>query len=115
VLKGSPVPKAQTMAFATIIFFELFHALNAKSWDESLFSRKFFSNKYILLGLSCAALATIIVIYWSPMQKIFGTVGLSFADWAAVLIVSFSVIFFVEIQKTLVQAEIKEYEKVLIH
>ena len=37
--------KAQTIAFATIIFFELFHTLNVRSWDESMFTKDFFSNK----------------------------------------------------------------------
>ena len=115
VIKGSPIPKAQTIAFATIIFFELFHALNARSWTESIFTKRFFSNLYVLGGILLAALLTLGVIYLGPMQKIFGTVALTWKDWVPVIIAASSVIFFIEIQKTILQAEFKERQKMEIH
>lgn len=115
IVNKSPIPKAQTVAFATIIFFELFHAFNSRSWDESLFTRKFFSNIYIIGGVLLSALLTLTVIYWPPMQAIFGTVSLALKDWILVLLVSFSIIFFLEIQKTLIASEIEERKKVEIY
>ncbi|MBW2984971.1 HAD-IC family P-type ATPase [Candidatus Woesearchaeota archaeon] len=115
VMKGAAIPKAQTIAFATIIFFELFHALNAKSWDESIFTKNFFSNIYVLGGITLAAVLTIIAIYLPFLQGIFGTVSLGLYDWLPVLIVASSAIFFIELQKTLLQAELKEREKMEIH
>ncbi len=115
VLKGVTLPKAQTIAFATIIFFEIFHAYNARSWDESLFSRKFFSNKYILVGTSLVAAATITVIHWEPLQKIFGTASLTLSEWGLILLVSSSVILFIELKKTFLQAELKERQKMDIY
>jgi len=111
IMKGTGVPKAQTIAFATIIFFELFHAFNARSWDKSIFTKKFFSNFYIIGGILSAALLTISVIYLAPLQGIFGTVALNIQDWIVILLVSFSVIFYIEIQKTLVEVELKERKK----
>ena len=115
VMKGGAVPKAQTIAFATIIFFELFHALNARSWDESIFTKRFFSNIYVLGGVLLSAILTIMIIYIAPLQKIFGTVSLGLHDWGLIFAVSFSIIFFIEIQKTLLQAEFKEREKMEIY
>jgi Ca2+-transporting ATPase len=115
IVQKSPLPKAQTVAFATIVFFELFHAFNARSWDESLFTRKFFSNIYIIGGVLLSAVLTLAVIYWSPLQAIFGTVSLALKDWIPILTVSFSIIFFLEIQKTLINAEIEERKKVEIY
>jgi len=111
VVRASSIKQAQTVAFATIILFELLHALNAKSWDESLFSRKLFSNWSVLIGITLSFLATLAVIYIPFMQDIFGTVALSMKEWSIIALVAFSVIFWVEIQKTLIQTEIKEREK----
>lgn len=111
VMGVKSIPKAQTIAFATIIFFELFHAFNARSWDRSIFTKEFFSNIYIIGGILLAALLTITVIYWTPLQSIFGTVALNVYDWILILIVSMSVIFYVEIQKTLIELEWKERKK----
>ncbi|KHO47980.1 MAG: Ca2+-transporting ATPase [archaeon GW2011_AR4] len=111
VVIKAPVAHAQTVAFATIIFFEIFHALNARSWDESLFSRKFFSNWYVLGGVFLASIFTLTVIYWAPLQAIFGTVPLSGSDWMPILFVSSMIIFFIEVQKTFLVAELKERSK----
>jgi len=111
LMGAKSIPKAQTIAFATIIFFELFHAFNARSWDKSIFTKEFFSNIYIIGGVLSAALLAITVIYWAPLQSIFGTVALNIYDWLVISLVSFSVVFYVEIQKTLVEVELKEREK----
>ncbi|MBW2992337.1 HAD-IC family P-type ATPase [Candidatus Woesearchaeota archaeon] len=115
LIKGTSISNAQTVAFATIIFFELFHALNARSWDESIFTKKFLSNIYVLGGVALAAVLTLIVIYWQPLQAIFGTVSLGLIQWTQILSVSFSIILFIELQKTLVQAEFMEREKMEIY
>ncbi len=111
VMNGATIPKAQTIVFATIIFFELFHALNAKSWDESIFSKNFFSNVFVLGGIALAAILTLLVIYLPTLQIVFGTAALSFRDWLPILCVSSSALIFIEFQKTLVQAEIVERQK----
>ncbi|MFC2136416.1 cation-translocating P-type ATPase [Bacteroidota bacterium] len=115
VFGAKDIFKAQTIAFATIIFFELFHTLNVRSWDESIFTKGFFSNKYLLGGVTLSSLLTITVIYWAPLQRIFGTMTLNVQDWILILVVSLSVIGYVEIQKTLVQVELKERDKMELH
>ncbi len=111
---GATLEKARTIAFATVIFFELFHALNAKSLDESILSRRMFSNWQLLLGVFLSAAATVLAVYWAPMQGIFSTVALGYKEWVTVVLVSASALFFVEIQKTIVSSEIKEMEKLEI-
>ena len=114
-MKGGAIQKAQTVAFATIIFFELFHALNAKSWDETIFSKSFFSNFYVLGGIALAAILTVLVIYIPFLQNIFGTAALEIKDWLIILAVSSSAMWIIELQKTLIQTELKEREKMEIH
>lgn len=113
VNKGG-MPKAQTFAFATIILFELFHALNAKSWRESLFSKNIFSNLYVFGGIFIAGILTLAVIYIPFLQTIFGTVALSLKEWIPIILVSSSVLVYREIQKTILKVEIKEIEKMRI-
>ncbi|MFH1828159.1 MAG: HAD-IC family P-type ATPase [Nanoarchaeota archaeon] len=115
MMKSGEIPKAQTVAFATIIFFELFHALNAKSWDETIFSKNFFSNFYVLGGIALAAVLTVLVIYLPFLQNIFGTVALDIKDWIIIIAVSSSAMWIIELQKTLLQAELKERKKMEIH
>ena len=115
VVQRTSIAEAQTVAFATIIAFELFHAFNAKSFNESIFGKKFFSNMYVIGGVIIAALLTFIVIYFPPLQAIFGTMSLPISDWTAILLVSSSVLFFVELQKTILQAELKERARMEIY
>ncbi|PIY60110.1 ATPase, partial [Candidatus Woesearchaeota archaeon CG_4_10_14_0_8_um_filter_47_5] len=115
VVKRDPLPRAQTVAFATVICFELFHVLNAKSWDESVFSLKTFSNPYLLGGILISVCATLIAIYWAPAQALFGTVAISLGEWIYILLVSGSVIFLREIEKTVINAEMRERDKLELY
>ena len=114
IIKDGGMAKAQTFAFATIVMFELFHALNAKSWRESIFSKDFFSNLYVFGGIFLAGGLTLAVIYVPFLENIFGTVSLTFAEWIPIIFVSSSVLVYREIQKTILQVEIREIEKTKI-
>ncbi|MBU0980520.1 MAG: HAD-IC family P-type ATPase [Nanoarchaeota archaeon] len=107
--------KAQTIVFATIIMFELFHAFNAKSWNSSIINKRLFSNKYVIYGVLLAFILTITVIYLPSLQNIFGTVALNAFDWVLITIVSSSIIVFVELKKFVLRIEMKERKKVEIY
>ncbi|MFH1848591.1 MAG: HAD-IC family P-type ATPase [archaeon] len=114
-VKQADVPTAQTVAFVTLILFELFHVFNAKSFSNTVFSRSTLSNKTLLFGYSASVVLTMMVLYFEPARRIFGTVSLSPGQWIPVLIMALSVIFFVEIQKVIIKSEIKEHEVLDIH
>ncbi|HLC46595.1 MAG TPA: HAD-IC family P-type ATPase [Candidatus Nanoarchaeia archaeon] len=114
VIKKNTLPHAQTVAFATIILFELFHVLNARAWDESVFTKRTLSNVYVTGGIILSVLMTLIVIYVPFLQNIFGTVALLPSEWVTITLVASSLLFFMEIQKTIITAEIKEREKMKI-
>jgi len=107
--------KAQTIVFVTIIMFELFHAFNAKSWNESIMNKALFSNKYVVFGVLLAFSLTVTVVYLPQLQNVFGTVALNAVDWVLVTIVSSSIIFFVEFKKAILKIEIKERNKLEIY
>ncbi len=109
------IAKAQTIVFATIIMFELFHAFNAKSWNNSIINKRIFSNKYVIYGVLLAFILTIIVIYLPQLQSIFGTVALNTFDWVLITIISSSIIVFVELKKLFLRIEIKERRKLEVY
>lgn len=74
------MPYAQTMAFTTLVFFQLFNALNARSDELSAFTN-LFSNKWLWLALGISAALQLAVIYLPFLQQAFGTVPLSLTDW----------------------------------
>jgi Ca2+-transporting ATPase len=115
VVKSGTVPKAQTMAFATLILFELFHIFNAKSFDESVFSKRTFANPALFLSFGFSLFCTLVVIYWQPAQAIFGTLALSIREWVSITIMASMVVVWVEVQKSIVSSEIKEREKMEIY
>jgi Ca2+-transporting ATPase len=79
---------ARTMAFATLVFCQLFHVYDCRSEILTIFELGFFTNKYLLLATACSALMQVAVIHLPPLGAIFGTVPLGLTEWALVLVVS---------------------------
>ncbi|VVB84934.1 Copper-exporting P-type ATPase B [uncultured archaeon] len=73
--------KAQTLAFTTFVFFQLFNVLNCRSHSHSIFRIGFFSNRISVLSIAGAILIQAAIIYLPQLQSVFGTVPLSIADW----------------------------------
>jgi Ca2+-transporting ATPase len=90
---------AQTTAFAALITFELFNALNSRSLEQSLFRMRLFENKRLLIALSGSIIAMLLAIYYQPMQIIFKTAPLGLEAWTGILLVSGSVLAVAEMLK----------------
>jgi P-type Ca2+ transporter type 2C len=89
---------AQTMAFTTLVMFQLFNIFNARSDEQSAF-RGFFRNYWVWLevGLSLALQAA--VIYTPFLQRAFSTVSLNWVDWLRCTMVASSVLWLCELSK----------------
>jgi len=107
IVEGS-LEKAMTIAFATLITFELFHAFNARRLHTTIFDKGFFENKYLFIAIGVSFLLMLISIYSTVGQKIFSTVPLLLQDWLIIIFVSLFVIIFTEIVKLSIKAEFKE-------
>lgn len=94
---------AQTMAFTTLMLFQIFNVLNARSDERSAFS-ELFSNSWLwpAIGLSLALHAA--VIYVPFLQQAFSTVSLSFDDWLRCAAVASSVLWLREATKVFTRA-----------
>ena len=91
---------AQTMAFTTLMLFQLFNAFNARSDERSAFNR-LFHNHWLwgAVGLSLALHAC--VVYVPFLQQAFSTSALTLGDWLTCAVVASSVLWTSELVKIL--------------
>jgi len=93
---------ARTMAFTTLVFFQLFNAWNARFVEASAF-RNFLGNRWLWLAVLSSAALQVAVIYLPFLQQAFDTVPLGAADWLECLLVASTVLWIVEGKKLLVR------------
>ena len=93
--------EARTMAFATLVAFRWFGALNARSDRQSLFSLGIWGNRYLVAAIALSALLQIAVIYVPFLQVGFHTVPLGLVDWGWILLFSLPLFAVEEIRKRL--------------
>jgi len=104
LLEGSgSLPYAQTMAFTTLMLFQLFNVLNARSDERSAFAG-LFSNRWLWMAIGVSLVLQLLVLYTPALQRAFGTVALSWADWLRCIVVSSSVLWLREANKLVTRA-----------
>lgn len=98
---NNSLPYAQTAAFTTVVFFQLFIVLNYRTNKTTLFSKEFFKNKYLLLAIASSILLQIVVVYF--LNSLFKTTPLILSDWFLIIFVASSVFFIEEIIKLIIR------------
>ena len=99
--KGGTLVKAQTMAFTTLVMFEMFNVFNCRSEKHSIFKVGPFSNRFLVVAVTTSILMLLMVVYIPFFDVLFDTVPLGLFDWVLVLAISSTVFFAVEIGKKL--------------
>jgi P-type Ca2+ transporter type 2C len=89
---------AQTMAFTTLMLFQLFNVINARSDEQSAFVR-LFTNGWLWAAIGGSLALQVLVVYVPFLQRAFGTVGLRGWDWILCGTVASSVLWLREISK----------------
>jgi P-type Ca2+ transporter type 2C len=89
---------AQTMAFTTLMLFQMFNVLNARSDERSAFVH-LFTNHWLWTALGVSLLLQVVVLYTPFLQRAFGTVSLSAQDWVFCAAIASSVLWLREINK----------------
>jgi Ca2+-transporting ATPase len=95
------IAKARTMAFALIVFFELFFALSGRSFIHNIHKLGFWSNKFLIYSLFGEASLIIFFINYPPIQEIFELVPFSFSDWIIVIVLATTGLIYSETIKLL--------------
>jgi Ca2+-transporting ATPase len=89
---------ARTMAFTTLMMFQLVNVYNCRSSWRSAFSG-FLDNKWLLGAVAASLFTHLLVIYVPILQTAFHTVALSATDWLVVVCVSVTLLVAVELFK----------------
>ena len=72
LVQGAELRYAQTVAFATLIFAQLWHIFDARTFT-TLFDKNPFTNKYLLGAVAVSALLSIAMIYLPFGNAVLGT------------------------------------------
>lgn len=80
--------EARTVAFNTLVFFQLFYALICRSERQSILELGFFTNLHLLMAVVFSAILQVAVTQVPFLQVIFHTVALDWRQWGIVLTVT---------------------------
>jgi len=90
----------QTMAFTTLMLFQIFNVVNARSDERSAFVH-LFTNRWLWGAVAASAALQVLVVHVPFLQRAFGTVGLTARDWTLCIAVASSVLWLREGTKLL--------------
>jgi Ca2+-transporting ATPase len=88
----------QTMAFTTLMLFQLFNAFNARSDERSAFEG-LFRNHWLWAAVALSLLLHAAVVYVPLLQKAFSTTSLGVSDWLYCALVASSVLWLRDLSK----------------
>lgn len=98
---GAGLPEARTAALNLFVAVEVFYLFSCRSLTQSAFRIGFFSNKWIIVGVSVQILAQLVITYLPFLNSLFGTAPIGPAVWLRVLAVAAAVTVVVAIDKRL--------------
>jgi Ca2+-transporting ATPase len=93
----------QTMAFTTLVLYQLFNVFNARSDERSAFEG-LFMNGWLWGAVALSLLLHAAVIYVPVLQEAFSTTALNAGDWLFCTAVASSVLWVRELSKRITQA-----------
>jgi Ca2+-transporting ATPase len=94
---------AQTMAFTTLMLFQIFNVVNARSDERSAFVR-LFTNAWLWAAMGGSVALQVLVVHLPFLQRAFGTTALSGGDWIVCIAVASSVLWLREADKAITRA-----------
>lgn len=80
--------KAQTIAFTTLVLFQMFAVISSRTHQSGLKHLNPLSNKWLFGAICLSLLIQVAVVYLPPLQAIFGTVSLSAFEWMSMIAVA---------------------------
>ena len=99
--QGQGLPKAQTMAFTSLVMFQMFQAISVRSVTKPVFAAGVFANRYLYLAIFSSIVLQVLIVNVGFLQKIFGVVALSASEWGLIVLFSLSGFVYLELHKLL--------------
>jgi Ca2+-transporting ATPase len=104
MIEGSgSIAYGQTMAFTTLMTFQLFNVFNARSDEQSAFVG-LFSNVWLWAAVGLSLLLHIAAVYVPFRQQAYSTTALTLSDWIVCVGVASSVLWLRELSKAVTRA-----------
>lgn len=101
-VKHMELSHAQTIAVATLVFYEIFYLFNCRSLTRTVFKIGIFSNRIFWIGILIMVTAQLGFTYLPIMNTLFRSLPMRFTDWAQVILITFPVYFIVEFEKWII-------------
>jgi Ca2+-transporting ATPase len=105
ILNGN-LQQATTLSFTTFVLYQFFNAFNARSEGHSAFGPQLFTNYRLWTALIVVVSLQVLVVHWSPLQNIFGTVSLGLSEWTLAIGTASSLLILEEIRKWLMRKKV---------
>ncbi len=96
---GESPAHASTLAFTTFVLFQVFNVLNVRAANGTALNRQLATNGRLWGTLAIVVALQVAVVYWSPVQRLFGAVALGPGDWAVCVGVASTVFIAEELRK----------------
>jgi Ca2+-transporting ATPase len=90
---------ARTMAFATLVVFQLWNVLGCKAGERTAVSRAAFNNPYVWAAIAASFVMLATIMYVPFLQDLFKIVPLTVQDWALIILLTLPVLVIIEIRK----------------
>lgn len=86
--KDFDLVRAQTMAFTTLVMFQMFAVLSIRTSKHSFSDINPFSNLWILGAILLSVGLQLAIVYFPPLQLVFSTTSLTLAEWLKITAVA---------------------------
>ncbi len=90
------VSYARTVAFTTLVLFQLFNVFNCRSQQKSALNGQFLQNGWLWLAVVGSLLLQSVILYVPSLQRAFEVTALSALDWLVAVVVASSVLLLME-------------------
>jgi len=101
----------RSMGLATFSFMNIAFALSTKDMQRSVFAEGVLADRTLVLTTIAALIITFVASELGLLQRLLGTVSLTFDQWIICLLVGFSILLFSEIRKLVWKTPIDDSEE----
>lgn len=92
-MKDGEISKRDTtMTFTTFVLFDMFNALSCRHNTRPVYELAWNSNPAFLAAIGLSLLGQLLVLYFPPLQKVFGTVAISVTDIMFIIVLTASLV-----------------------
>ena len=99
LVRGASEAEARTVATNVFVFGELFYLFNCRSLTQPLSKLGFFSNRWLLAGVSGMIVLQLFFTYSSLMNGLFQTAPIGLVDWVQIILVGYVIYYSVKLEK----------------